>query len=374
MAASLDRRTFLKQTGGFSAVTALMGAPLLAQESGCTPGPPPPPPTPVLLGTHTPAAAQSTAWGRRLQELTIFDGQVFVGYGDWSANTGPMQMVGWDIGAGSWATENTLDTECTWLIRRVGDRLVAPFIDRRGSLGDLAVRSLGSPAWTTLKLGNTGAVSWHAFDAATLDGTDLFVAGAKKPTKEGLVWRSPSGLGGDWEQSLVIPSPGGRYVRNTMLAVHGGLLYTGGYHYNGAEPFDPQGLVGQAFDGAVWTDALGFSQAAAGNNQAGHSPHVFDGGIVRRRSWPSTDAAFELLFFDGSSLVVGPETAYDHTVDERGWLWFLAADGKIRWQPNWSSASIEWATAPIGASCIAVDTAAVYVGTATSELYRLTPG
>jgi len=94
---------------------------------------------------------------------------------------------------------------------------------------------------------------------------------------------------------------------------------------------------------------------------------------VRRRSWPSTAAAVDVLFFDGSSLAVGPDLAFDHTVDERGWLWFLAQDGTIRWQPSWSTPSIEWATAPAGASCIAVDASAVYVGTATSELYRLTP-
>jgi hypothetical protein len=367
MAGSMGRRTFLQGLGAVGACTTALGGVSLL--TGCEPTPPP---SPTLLGTHPGAEEQATAWGRRLQDLEVFDGRVYAGYGDWGANTGPIPIDAWDVVLGEWANEGSLDTESTWMVRRVGDRLVVPFIDPKGNSGDLAVRSAGSATWTTLALGAGEAGTLHCFDAATLDGTDLWVVGAVRPGRNAAVWRSPSGVGGDWVVADLVTSVSSQWMRLVGIAPLEGRLHVCGYAMTDGGAVTP--LVGRSGDAVSWTEEAGFTyDAGAGVHRVGHEPVPFDGGMVRLRSWPSpiANTASELIWFDGTSITVGPELAFAATVDHRGWLWYLDQNGDVCLRLTWAGPSNVAAPGPAGGSCLAVDGQQVYVGTVDSELYVL---
>jgi hypothetical protein len=373
MAGLIGRRSFLRGVGAAGAYAGVSGVvPALSARSCEKPPPPPPPPEPALLGVHPGAAAQPTAWGRRLQELAVFDGRVFAGYGDWGANTGPLAVDAWDIAMGDWVHEATLVTESTWVLRVLGDRLVAPFIDPAGNHGDLAVRAAGSATWTTHVLGEGTAGSLHCFDAATLDGTDLWVVGARRPGRDAAVWRSPSGLGGDWVVADVVASVDSHWMRLVTLVEHEGRLLTSGYSVD--ETNTATAFSGRAGDLDGWADAPDYTfDVGAGVHRVGHDPAVFDGGVVRTRSWPSPAAntPYELVWFDGATITVGPELAYALAVDERGWLWYLDQTGALCVRTSRAGASAVMAAGPPGASCLAVAGDRVYVGTEASELWVL---
>lgn len=326
-----------------------------------------PPPTPQLLGVHTFAAAQPTAWGRRLQEMAVFDGIVFVGYGDWNANSGPIRAGGWDIAGAAMTYEAALDTECTWVHRVIGNRLVVPFIDPKANTGDLAVRSVGSSVWTTLPIGAGTAGSYHVFDAATYDGTDLWVAGARIGSSVAVVWHSPSGNGGDWVEALTYTPPAGNFARYVQLVTYGGRLYVIGYHYDGVNPAVV--LPAQAWNGATWVAAPEYNFDGVGS-RFGFRPMVFDGQVVRRATWPPTYAAFPFYWFDAATFTSGPQQVIHHNLDGAGRLWWIDQTLAVRRRsPGGSDQFV--VQAPAGASCLAVDGTDLYLGTTASEIYRV---
>jgi hypothetical protein len=322
----------------------------------------------TLLGTHPGADAQPTAWGARLQDLAVFDGRVFAGYGDWSVNTGPIAMWAWDLALGDWVDEGLLDTEGTWVLRVLGDRLAVPFIDTRDNTGDLAVRAIGSSTWTTHALGAGTAATRHCFDVASLDGTDLWAAGARRVNRDAAIWRSPSGTGGDWTMVHTAPSLDDRWMRFITLGLLDGQLFTSGYAMD--DDGNAESFAGQAGDLGGWSAAAAFTfDSGGGVHRAGHRPLAFDGGLVRLRGTPHPFAASDVLWFDGTTLAVGPETARHLAVDDHGWLWSIDATGAVQLRTTWAGPTSTVVPGPADASCLAIDGDHVYVGTTSSELY-----
>jgi hypothetical protein len=379
---STPRRQFLRHAG-VGAATAWVAPVILSQAAaagtsvGPDPDPDPPdlPRAPTLLGELPAAAGQTTEWGRRIQDLALFDGIVFCGYGDWTVNTGPIQATGWRISPAGFVSEATLDTESTWLLRRVGSRLVIPFIDPKANTGDLAVRSAGSPTWTTLALDGSTAGSVHTFDVTTSNGTDLWVAGARRSSLNASVWHSPSGLGGDWVLSLDTAPPSGIdkwYARYTSIVSYGGSLYVAGYQVDPVpEPDVGYGIVARRFDGTTWVDAPEYSfDAGAALHRHGHEPQAFDGRVLRRRKTPGVFADEPLLSFDGSSLSDTGIAVRQWHVDAFGRLWWVSSDLLVRRMAP-GGAPVVVATAPVGASAIVAEGTEIYLGTASSELWHV---
>lgn len=370
----MERRALLGRVA-LLAGAAAWSTPVLrsqpAAAAGSSPGTttttdPPSGPTAELLGTYPPASGQPTDWGRRIQDLMVFDGIVFIGYGDWNANTGPVVAGGWDISAADFVTEATLDTENNWMHRIVAGRLIIPFIDPRAETADLAVRSAGSPDWTMLPIGPSGAGSIHAFDVTTFDGTDLWVAGSRRDSTVGAVWRSASGLGGDWVEVLTLVPPGTWYSRYVLLVVYEGRLYTLGRHSDGTAATN---VPAQAWDGTSWTEAADFNFDGA-TSRFGFRPLLFDGTVVRRATWPYLFEGVPLLTYDGTSMTVGSELVLHHTVDAAGRLWWID-DTSAVWRRSPGGAAELVFDGPTGSSALAVHGSDVYVGTASSELWRV---
>lgn len=147
------------------------------------------------LGIADAIAAQPES-GRAILSLTFFDGLIFPGYGDWAANTGPIDLVSLDPTSLVYTEEATLETEATLTWRELGGELFALATDPRGATTQVFARRDAAGVWTLQTIDI--AVPAHIFDIA-LYGGDLYLAGS---SAAGLatIWRSTDGdVGATWE-------------------------------------------------------------------------------------------------------------------------------------------------------------------------------
>src|SRR5262249_4211822 len=122
-----------------------------------------------LVGQHPQASAQPTGLGRIIGGLVGWRGQLYTGYGDFGANTGPIPVTSWDPATETFRAHWVSQTEAIYNYRPIGGLLYAPAIDSRVPPADFAV---GEPWEDRVPVG-----TWHAFDMATLTGADLWIVG-----------------------------------------------------------------------------------------------------------------------------------------------------------------------------------------------------
>src|SRR5688500_12586358 len=82
-----------------------------------------------LLGRNPWAFRQRTSPGRQIQSVEYLDGHVYVGFGDWRANTGPIAVSSWDIGLGAWVFHFNAGTEAIERLRTLPSGLLLPYTD-----------------------------------------------------------------------------------------------------------------------------------------------------------------------------------------------------------------------------------------------------
>jgi hypothetical protein len=308
-----------------------------------------------LLGVDPPAAAQPTATGRALVTLFPWRGQLYVGYGDYQENTGPIDLTAWDPAQRSFVTVHRSDTEAIYTYRAIGDSLYAPATDRRDN-ADYAV----GPPWRDQR----PLSSAHAYDMATLDGTDRWLVGsAEGGNYPATAWRSLDG-GAHWAIAHQSPS-NGRYY---FAAIYHHQLYVERW---AKLPLGPS----EVFDGTRWT--TGPELLPAGGH--GFRPVVFAGKLVyaTKQTFDTTHSELaatpnRLLRFDGSvASVVFDRELLDFFADDDRALLVLDTDGVI-----WRTADLaSWARVAVAASLaprsLAVLDRVLYVGTRDAKLYRL---
>lgn len=211
----------------------------------------------VDLGIPAAVAAQSTAFGKRIHGLRGFGGRMFLEYGDWNANTGPIKLVAWNPATSSFVEEHELATEQV-RYRIVNGELWALSLDPRGvNPPTLARRAVGG-GWTDIRLPDEPV---HVMDAAPLDGVIYLAVQADDPASnnyDATVWASGDG-GATWEVERVIPpvvSPpnSAGLARPYFLAVVGGSLYVEPYHEQ-LRPYGGTRGVAERLDGATWDEA-----------------------------------------------------------------------------------------------------------------------
>lgn len=185
---------------------------------------PPPPPSPVPLtdlGQNPWAAAQATALGREIHEVEVDGDGVYVGYGDWQTNTGPIVIS--SFGEGGWTEHFTAGTESVDEIEPIDDVLWVPYTDPKAH-HDFARSAPGG--WNQFRTLPTSEAFYHVFDVVEHNGS-IFLFGSQYPTSYGLVMRSDDN-GATWQESLVT-SPGGSYDYLSYGVELDGSLYTEGY-------------------------------------------------------------------------------------------------------------------------------------------------
>jgi hypothetical protein len=305
----------------------------------------------VSLGRNPYAAAQPTAVGRRLHTLEGWRGQLYMGYGDYDENTGPIEIAVYDPRQASFGTRLRFPTEAVEVYRAIGDRLYAPAIDPLGD-GPSAAVAVGEAdgAWSSVK----SVFMTHAFDIVTRDGADLWLVGSRR--LHAIAARSVDG-GRTWTTALEVAPRSGKgedFARFHFVFVLAGRLYVQAQDYVGG--VFPRSRV---WDGRAWEDGPDLHPIP----NTGAKPYPLAGQVVYL-------GADGLAAFDGTrARVVRAPAAHlvDLTLSD-GVLYVLdgrevlATEDLVGWRPV--------ATAPTDATSIGVLDGYLYAGTARSELHR----
>lgn len=306
----------------------------------------------VTVAVHAGAAAQPTARGRILAVLAPFQGRLYTGYGDIDANAGPIAVEAYDPARGALAREWTSDTEAVYTYRVFDGRLVAPAIDPRFD-SDYAI----GPPWRDLRPVRAD----HVYDAATLSGRDLWLAGSQG--LDAVLWRIDEN--GQAAVALRVPpadTSGNDFGRFYFVFAFQGRLYVHARDFNRGPK--PASLV---WDGRAWSEGPSLLPSA---DAQGWHPQPFAGRIVyaARQTVASVEGS-RLLVFDGAS-VSQPlaDPVRDVAVGETR-VAALLADGRILVTANLADWTEE-ARAPVNARSVGLLGRDLYVGTDASEILR----
>lgn len=110
-------------------------------------------------------------------DMTVYEGKLYVGGGDYDANTGPVYVMSYNLESGSWEkSDEPLDDEQIKRYRVLGGKLVTLGTDPREDweLGNYYL--LGENGWETLRVLPSGI---HCFDAIEWNGDLFFGLGVK---------------------------------------------------------------------------------------------------------------------------------------------------------------------------------------------------
>jgi hypothetical protein len=310
------------------------------------------------VGTHPYASQQATAPGKVLTGLQEFNGRLYLGYGDTSANTGPIRVMAYDAGTKTFVYEYTSATEAIWTYRPLNTKLYAPSDDPQG---DFSTDFAAGLPWSA----NTSVRMTHSFDMAQL-GNALFLVGSRDVNA--IVARSLDG-GSTWSTIYSeAPAVGGDIARYYFAAVFNNKLYVQGYNYYNNRPH-PSSKV---FDGANW--ATGPNMLPLGGH--GWHPKTFGTKLLYQTHLPnnmlgtSGNDKSRLMVFDGAT-ASSPLSSqiYDFAING-SYVYVLGIDGSIQRSTDlatWSNIG----QAPANSRSIGFLGATLYAGTTDSKLYRL---
>lgn len=154
------------------------------------------------VGTHPEASAQPTTRGKTLHDLHAYGGRIYVGYGDYSANTGPIAHRPWNASTGQWELEDSQDTEEVNNYQSFAGILWSPSIDP--ALGVSASNASDYANLNGLRQwpDSDKFASWHVFDIRAL-GSSLIASGSDFGCSVSCaeIWRSDNG-GASWYEWL----------------------------------------------------------------------------------------------------------------------------------------------------------------------------
>jgi hypothetical protein len=298
-----------------SAVTALVATPICGAElQGSF----------ELVGVHPEAVQQATERGQTLASLVPYNGKAYAGFGDITANTGPIALSPFDPAAGTFGPTHPASlTEAIYQFRQIDGTLYAPDNDPRDALGGFTM--LTANGATELYAHRDVASIAHAYDMASFGGS-MWICGSLGP--DAVIWRSTDG-GVLWWQDHV--SPGSFVDRFYGMGVYGGHLYAQVSPHDPAFPHPPlDTFESQVFDGSSW--AVGPDLTPDGGYI--YDAQEFAGRLVYRAAGPPdlsrwVDGFFTpspMYQFDGTTASLLPESHYfDYVVGDR-WLCALVGE------------------------------------------------
>jgi len=334
---------------------------------------------PTLVGRHPHAYAQPSMTGMTIATLQPFNGRIYIGYGDYSSDSGPIEVVAIDPETDTLSeSQLSFASEAIFVFRQIGDRLYATDIDpRRTREGGYAMGVAGEDGdeWSDHKV----VRSTHIFDIASFDGTDLWLFGSLGSTAT--AWHSVDG-GDTWTVALSVPTLSGEgFSRMYSAFTLGGKLYTQVVDYPDSD--QPTSLV---YDGEGWNPAPRFLPETVIYIEAfpWKPVQVGDKVLYMDDHTGVTQFMARLYRFDGEKAEYAFGAQEYETGSLRDYFFdFTVSDGTAyalnRMQEVWSSTDlVEWtheATLKLDATEIATSIAVVgddlYFGTHRSSIYKL---
>jgi hypothetical protein len=290
--------------------------------------------------------AATTTWGKTISNLTVFNGQVFLGHGDYTMNTpNPCHLLSFspELGLTDYGTVNSV---ALLDMNVIGDQLAIPFTD-------LAVGTYPSMAFlhsdNTLEVIGGGYTPrpWHLYGSALFNG-QRYVSGSDfetSTTDAKGVWRDDNGV---WVESDFNPnSYYGSAGRIYGLFVYNNTLYAS----------HASSVLMKSTDGENW------SSAGSGPARM-RKPLSYDGAIYYTTGDAGSQYAIGSLYrFTGSPSAV-TSSIYDFTIGDDGKMYILKTDGKI-YDDRLSVIDV----APVNARSLAVMGGHIYAGTTDSHLW-----
>lgn len=307
------------------------------------------------LGTNPSASSQSTANGKQIKRLKVFNNKLYSGYGDWLVNTGPIQVRPYDLDQNQFLTSQvSVPTEAIENLREINGKLYSTTIDPTCSGSCASGYAVGEP-WTT----SMPLTAEHLFDMSTLTGTDLWAFGGS--TETALAWRSTDN-GANWN---IVQTENRDPGSDDSERYYWGAELNGKMYMQSDVSTITAGV--RIFDGTSWS--TGTADTICKVNTKTPSPVVFAGHIICN----GTGNDQNINLFDGTNVVSANVdcTADDYYV-EADFLYVLCGNGgdtKLVRTKNLS----DWQTMtglPTSTTAIAVDSSRgqIYIGTTNSEL------
>ncbi len=301
-------------------------------------GLPPPPPlddnVPWDGIDYPPAAAQSTSFGRTIGAVGRMGDNVFLGYGDYSANTGPVdvaQVDATDLRAEPTAALSDFQSEQIILFRRLADgRVMAPSVDPRGSVGGhIAERAIDGTWAEHLDVITEGGL--HIFDVVEGPEPDLmFAAGSGYEVgtsgDSGAALYKSTDAGATWTLDYIIAGPNAAESnRFYWIAVVGDTVYARN---------SETGVDGEAERMIRWTLADGWDEVAHDLPSALGPGQAFrDGYVLPAGHWGYSEVRGPLRYFDGTTVTTLADAAVGFDVGDDGALYYCTTGGDLRTIP-----------------------------------------
>ena len=329
----------------------------------------------TAVAVHPQAAGQSTSVGKTISALEPWNGRLYAGYGDYTANTGPITVNAFDgtsfasalppaqlspCSQGVTTPEAcTAKTESIYIFRELADNLYAPSIDPTHLFdSDYAFASsnrLGSATWLNPAPGRAA----HIFDMATLTGSDLWFVGSETTTNNAGAWRSLDG-GATWSEVISQPplvDNGSNFSRFYGVVRYQGKLYVEPYDYP-AGP-QPHSKVFHPITNS-WSDGPRLGTLTKATVFA-HKVIYESGGIFGGQLG-------NLMTFDGTNQGSAFSGMRDYAISG-SWVYVLDSRQRVKKSQdlvNWTPV----ATAPMTARSIAIWGNKIWVGGTNATLYR----
>jgi hypothetical protein len=315
-----------------------------------------------FLTTHPDAVMQPTVRGKTLLSMSWFNNQLYFGYGDWAADTGPMRLRGYNTSTGQWSGPLlTFGSEAISHYREIGNSLYAVNLDPLGlpqvNPGGFARGEVVSPGVTSwAQFDNVPAT--HDFDIVASNGNNLWVVGSQNTLAS--IWRSTDG-----GQSFSLarqdgPAPGSPsfvFSRYTGVAYYNNMLYVQRTDVNGADVTNSL-----TFDGTNWNAGPDLLSVTNGFLVR---PTEFNGMLV----YLDDDLGLGNLYrFDGSqSSLAYANGVRDYFIYD-GKIFALTANGEVISSSNLSQWDV-LGLAPSDARSIGVVDHSIYVGTSNATIF-----
>ncbi len=113
-------------------------------------------------------------------DMIIVDNTLYLGGGDYGANTGPVDMWCCDLSTGQWTISGTLNDEAIGKFIKIGDRVYAPGFDSKAGTWEYGnYHWLENGQWYT---NDTLPEAVHNFDIAEFEGMLFFALGTGNGT------------------------------------------------------------------------------------------------------------------------------------------------------------------------------------------------